>query len=72
MPNQYHIEKKKGSKKLRQRTPYPPQGFSSVQNLLNVHTKFNLPSSIWGGVMRGTNSKKGQKTLIFRGCEGVQ
>ena len=45
-----------------------------LRPLLNVHTKFQLPSSIWREVMRGTNLenvKKRPKT-IFQGCEGVK
>ena len=34
----------------------PPKGIS-IGPLLNVHTKFQLPSSIWRVVMKGTNSK---------------
>ena len=28
--------------------------------LLNIHNKFQLPDSIWRGVMRGTNLRKGR------------
>ena len=41
--------------------------------LLNIYNKFQLPSSIWRGIMRGTNSmnSKNEKTtsLELRGVE---
>ena len=38
-------------------------------NLLNAHTSFQVPRSIWSGVMRGTSSKNGKtrtKNHTFR------
>ena len=45
-------------------------------SLLNAHTKFQLPSSIWRGVMLGTNSRNDRnekprpKNLIFEAIKG--
>ena len=72
-PKNHSLATVKGWMRLKSQDPPPPK--AHLRPLQNVHTCFQLPCSIWRGLMRETNSKNKKKTTkksLFCDSQGMK